>query len=147
MDLVQSFAVHFLAVLLLCFGILGLINAIFGNVALDYRDSFFSIVSETGNRKIDALIGLFCLFLGLVILLVAVRGFLPSSYFLLLAGFFLIATYFIVMFKYLTRSVEAFESTFGKYMIFAANGLLIVLVLVALFSLGEYLWRRVEMVA
>ncbi len=147
MNLVQSFAVHFLAVLLLCFGILGLINAIFGNVALDYQDSFFSIVSETGNRKIDALIGLLCLFLGLVILLVAVRAFRPSSYFLLLSGFFLIATYFIVMFKYLTGSVEAFESTFGKYMIFAANGLLVVLVLVALFSLGEYLWRRVGMVA
>ena len=147
MDLVQSFAVHFLAILLLCFGILGLLNAIFGNVALDIGDHFFSLVSETGNRKLDALIGLFCLFFGLVISWVAVQEFRPSSYSLLLLGLFLIATCFIVMFKYLTWSVEAFESPFGKYMIIVANGMLIVLVLIALFSLGEYLWRGVGTVA
>jgi hypothetical protein len=143
MELMQSFAVHFLAIILLCFGTLGLIAATFGNVALDYRDSFFSLASETGNRKLDAFIGLLCLFFGSVIMRVAVQEFRPASYFLLLLGVFLIAAYFIVMFKYLTGSIEAFESALAKCMIITANGLLISLVLVALFSLGQYLWRQV----
>lgn len=139
----QSFAVHLLAIILLCFGILALITAIFGDIALDYRDSFFSLVSETGSRKLDAFIGLLSFFFGLVILRVAVQEFRPASYALLLLGLFFVVSYFIAIFKYLTRSVEAFESALGKYMIYTANGLIIILVLVALFSLGQYLWRQV----
>ena len=139
----QSFAVHFLAIILLCFSIMGLITAIFGNIAFDYRDSFFSLVSETGSRKLDAFIGLLCLFFGLVILRVAMQEFRPFSYPLLLLGAFLIVGYFIAMFKYLTRSVESSESALARGMIFTANGLVIVLVLVALFSIGQYLWQQV----
>ncbi len=143
MEYVRALSVHFAALLLLFMGAMGLLSAIFGNLSFETERSFFSIGAESGGRKRNAFLAILSLVLGGGILVLAAREFRPPSYMLLLVGSLILVATVMLMLKVTLRSVEAMESVVGKGIFVLVNGLILSLLLVAVFYLGQYLWRAI----
>jgi len=141
MEYVRALSVHFAALLLLLIGAMGLISAIFGNLSFQSERSFFSIGAERGGRKWNAFLAILSLIVGGGILVLAVRTFRPPSYALLIIGSLILVAILMLMFKVMLRSVEAVESVVAKGTLFLVNGIILGLLLMAVFYLGQYLWR------
>jgi hypothetical protein len=71
----------------------------------------------------------------------AVREFRPPSYVLLVSGSLILVALMAMMLKATLRSVEAMESVAGKGTIWLVNGSILGLLLMAVFYVGQYLWR------
>jgi hypothetical protein len=106
--------------------------------------TILTIEPEHKSRRLNALLGCLCLLAGGGVFLLAVREFRPPSYALLLAGFTGSVALVMIMFKLVFRSVEATESVLGKGVLFLVNGLILGLMLMAVFCLGEYFWRSLS---
>ena len=143
MEYVRALSVHFAALLLLFMGAMGLLSAIFGNLSFETERSFFSIGAESGGRKRNAFLAILSLVLGGGILVLAAREFRPPSYMLLLVGSLILVATVMLMLKVTLRSVEAMESVVAKGIFVLVNGLILSLLLVAVFYLGQYLWRAI----
>ena len=141
MEYVRALSVHFAALLLLFMGAMGLLSAIFGNLSFETERSFFSVGAESGGRKRNAFLASLTLVAGGGILMLAVREFSPPSYMLLLVGSLILVITVMLLLKVTLRSVEAMESVAAKGILFFVNGLILGLLLVAAFYLGQYLWR------
>ena len=122
---------------------MGLLSAIFGNLSFETERSFFSIGAESGGRKRNAFLAILSLVLGGGILVLAAREFRPPSYMLLLVGSLILVATVMLMLKVTLRSVEAMESVVAKGIFVLVNGLILSLLLVAVFYLGQYLWRAI----
>ena len=143
MEYVRALSVHFAALLLLIIGAMGLLSAIFGNLSFETERSFFSIGAESGGRKRNAFLAILSLVVGGGILVLAAREFRPPSYMLLLVGSLILVATVMLMLKVTLRSVEAMESVVAKGIFVLVNGLILSLLLVAVFYLGQYLWRAI----
>ncbi|HLL77522.1 MAG TPA: hypothetical protein VK421_19860 [Pyrinomonadaceae bacterium] len=141
MEYVWALSVHFAALALLFTGAMGLIAASVGDVSYESEMSFFTITSEVRGRKLNALLGSFCVLAGGGVLLLAVREFRPPSYPLFLLGSLGGMCLMLLMFKLALRSPEAMESAMAKGILFLVNGLILALLLLAAACLGAYLWR------
>ena len=141
MEYLRALSVHFAALVLLIMGAMGLLFAAFGNISIEREMVFLSIGSETESRKLNAFLGILCLVVGSGILWLAVREFRPPSYALLLIGSSVLVAAVMLMFKLMLRSVEAMESVMAKSVLFLVNGLILGLLLAAVFYLGQYFWR------
>ena len=141
MEYVKALSIHFSALFLFFMGAMGLVSAAFGNVSFEFERAFFSIMSETRSRKLSALLGSLCLFIGGGVFLLAVQEFRPPSYPLLLLGSLIAVAILLLIFKLMFRSVEAMESTLAKGTLLLVNGLILFLLLMAAFYVGQYLWR------
>ncbi len=143
MEYVRALSVHFAALLLLFMGAMGLLSAIFGNLSFETGRSFFSIGAESGGRKRNTFLAILSLVVGSGILVLAVREFHPPSYMLLLVGSFILVATVMLMLKVTLRSVEAMESVVAKGIFVLVNGLILSLLLAAVFYLGQYLWHAI----
>jgi hypothetical protein len=141
MEYLRALSVHFAALILLFMGAMGLLSASFGNISIEREMVFLSIGSEIGSRKLNALLGILCFIVGGGILWLAVREFRPPSYALLLIGSSILIAILMLTFKLMLRSVEAMESIMAKGVLFLVNGLILSLLLTAVFYLGQYFWR------
>lgn len=141
MEYVRALSVHFAALLLLFSGAMGLLSAFFGDASFESERAFFSVASEVRSRRLNALLGSMCVLTGGGILLLAVSEFRPPSYPLLLLGSFGGIYLVMLAFKLMFRSAGAMESTFAKGALLLVNGLILALLLMAAFYLGEYLWH------
>ncbi len=143
MEYIRALSVHFAALLLLFMGATGLLSAIFGNLSFETERSFLSIGAESGGRKRNAFLAILSLAAGGGILVLAVREFRPPSYTLLLVGSLILVTAVMLMLKVTLRSVEVMESVAAKGILLFVNGLIFGLLLVAVFYMGQYLWRAI----
>lgn len=141
MEYIRALSIHFAALLLLFMGAMGLLAAAFGNLSFETERSYFSIGAERGSRKWNAFLAVLCLVVGGGILALAVREFRPPSYALLIVGSLTLAAVLLLLLKATLRSVEAVESVVGKGTVFLVNGVILGLLLLAVFYLGQYLWR------
>ena len=141
MQYLRALSVHFAALLLLLTGAAGLLTAAFGNISVEREMVFLSIVSETRSRKLNALLGTACVAAGGGIFWLALREFRPPSYALLLISSVAFVAVLTLVLKLVLRSAEAMDSVMAKGVFFLVNGLLLGLVLLAVFYLGEYFWR------
>jgi hypothetical protein len=70
-----------------------------------------------------------------------VREFRPPSYALLASGTLILAALMVLLLKATLRSVEAIESVTEKGALWLVNGIILGLLLMAVFYVGQYLWR------
>ena len=141
MEYLRALSVHFAALLLFLTGAAGLLTAAFGNISVERDMVFLSIVSETRSRKLNALLGGACVAAGGGMLWLALREFRPPSYVLLLTSCLAFGAVIMLVLKLLLRSAEAMDSLMAKSVFILVNALLLGLVLLAVFYLGEYFWR------
>ena len=141
MEYVRALSIHFAALVLLLWGVMGLISAAFGDVSFESERSFLSIASEIRSWRLNALLGSLCLLAGVGVLLLALREFRPPSYPLLLLGSLGVVCLVALMCKLMFRSVEAMESALVKGALLLVNGLILTLLLMAGFYLCTYLWH------
>ena len=143
MEYLRALSVHFAALALLFSGAMGLLSASFGDLSFESERSFCSIVSAVRSRKLNALLSSLCLLAGAGVLLLAAREFRPPSYPLLLLGSCVGICLLLLAFKLMFRSAGAIESAWAKGALLLANGFILVLLLMAAFYLGAYLWRAI----
>jgi hypothetical protein len=141
MEYLRALSVHFAALLLLFMGATGLLAAAFGNLSFQTERTFTSIGAGSRSRKLNAFLATLSLVTGSGILMLAVREFRPPSYALLAVGSFILVAVMALMLKATFRSVEAMESMMVKGVLFSVNGIIVVLLLMAAFYVGQYLWR------
>ena len=141
MEYLRALSVHFAALLLLFTGAAGLLTAAFGNISVERDTVFLSIVSETRSRKLNGLLGAACVAAGGGMFWLALREFRPPSYALLLISSLAFVVVIMLVLKAVLRSAEALDSVMAKGVFFLVNALLLGLVLLAVFYLGEYFWR------
>ena len=141
MEYLRALSVHFAAFLLLFTGATGLLAAAFGNLSFETERSFTSIGAGSGSRKLNAFLATLSLVIGGGILMLAVREFRPPSYPLLAIGSLILVAVVALVLKATLRSVEAMESVTAKGVLFSVNGIIVVLLLMAAFYVGQYLCR------
>jgi hypothetical protein len=141
MEYLRALSVHFAALLLLFTGATGLLAAAFGNLSFETARSFTSIGEGSGSRKLNAFLATLSLVMGGGILMLAVREFRPPSYALLAVGSLILVAVIALMLKATIRSVAAMESLMAKGVLFSVNGFIVVLLMMAAFYVGQYLWR------
>jgi hypothetical protein len=141
MEYVRALSVHFAALFLLFMGVMGLILAAFGNLSFETERSFFSFEAERGGRIRNAFLAIISLVAGGAIMALAVREFRPPSYALLVSGSLILVALTVLMFKAMFRSVEAIESVAGKGAIWLVNGIILGLLMMAVFYVCQYLWH------
>ncbi|HZH32485.1 MAG TPA: hypothetical protein VEY11_17105 [Pyrinomonadaceae bacterium] len=141
MEYVRALSVHFAALFLLFMGVMGSISAAFGNISFETERSFFSIEAVRVGRIRNGFLAILSLVAGGAIMALAVREFRPPSYALLGSGSLMLVALVVLMFKATLRSVEAMESVAGKGAIWLVNGIILGLLLMAVFYVGQYLWR------
>ena len=140
MEYLKALSVHFAALLLLFMGVTGLLSSAFGNLSFETERSFFSIGAERGSRKRTAFLATLSLAAGGGILALAAREFRPPSYTLLILGSLILVAVGMLAIKATLRSVEAMESVAAKGILFLVNGIILGLLLMAVFYVGQYLW-------
>jgi hypothetical protein len=141
MEYVRALSVHFAALFLLFMGVTGLISAAFGNLSFQTERTFTSIGAESGSRKRNALLGILSLAAGGVFMALAVREFRPPSYALLIPGSLILFALMALMLRATLTSVEAMESAAAKGALWLVNGSILGLLLMAVFCVGQYVWR------
>ena len=118
-----------------------MLAAAFGNLSFETERSFTSIGAGGGSRKLSAFLATLSLVIGGGILMLAVREFRPPSYALLAVGSLILVAVVALVLKATLRSVEAMKSVMAKGVLFSVNGIIVVLLLMAAFYVGQYLWR------
>jgi len=141
MEYVRALSVHFAALVLLFMGVMGSISAVFGNISFETERSFTSIEAVRGGRMRNAFLAILSLVVGGAVMALAVREFRPPSYALLVSGTSILVVLMALMLKATLRSVEAMESVAAKGTIWLVNGIISGLLLLAVFYVGQYLWR------
>jgi hypothetical protein len=141
MEYLRALSVHFAALLLLFMGVTGLLSSAFGNLSFETERSFFSIGAESGSRRWNAFLAILSLAGGGGVLMLAVREFRPPSYALLIVGSLILVALVMLTLKMTFRSIEAMQSVAAKGILFLVNGIILGLLLMAIFYVGQYLWR------
>jgi hypothetical protein len=141
MEYLRALSVHFAALVLLFMGVTGLLASIFGNFSFETDRSFTSIGAGSRSRRLNAFLATLSLAVGGGILVLAVREFRPPSYALLVVGSLIVVAVVALALKSTLRSVEAMESAMAKGTLFLVNGVILALLLMAAFYVGQYLWR------
>lgn len=141
MEYLRALSVHFAALVLLFMGVTGLLASTFGNLCFETEKSFTSIEAGSGSRRLNAFLATISLAVGGCILVLAVREFRPPSYALLVVGSLIVVAVMALVLKATLRSVEAMESVMAKGILLLVNGVILALLLMAAFYVGQYLWR------
>ncbi len=118
-----------------------MLSAAFGNLSFETDRSFFSIGADSGSRKRNAFLAVLSFVAGGGTLVLAVREFRPPSYALLILGSLILAALVMLVLRVALRSVEAMESAAAKGILFSVNGIILGMLLMAVFYVGQYLWH------